>query len=257
MITSIVIPARLNSSRFPKKVLADLHGKPLIQWVYEIGKKANLGEVYLLIDSVEVADVAESFGANVVMTSPDCSCGTDRAASVVDRIGGDFIINLQGDEPLLDYGILIAVADRARTSSADIVTPIFRMTDAEDLDDPSRVKVAVCHDGRALYFSRSPIPFIRGVERAKWFENYPFFCHIGVYGYRRDVLERYPKFRQSALEVAESLEQLRFLDNGSTIDTVVVTASSFGIDTPEDLVRAKNYIGTGNFYEKFWGESVN
>lgn len=195
--------------------------------------------IYILVDSEEVEAVAKEFCSNVLMTSPDCHCGTARIVSVLDRIEADFLINVQGDEPLLDPKILVAIGKRAQSSEADIITPIFKIVDKTHLEEPSLVKVAVCHDGRALYFSRSPIPFVRGVDRSKWLENFQFFGHIGVYGYRRTVLENYSNLHESALEMAESLEQLRFLDNGYTIDTVVADMPTVGIDTPADLEHAK------------------
>ncbi|MDR1595707.1 MAG: 3-deoxy-manno-octulosonate cytidylyltransferase [Puniceicoccales bacterium] len=243
MKTTIAIPARLASSRFPGKVLADLCGKPVIQWVYEAAQRANIGgSIHILVDSKEVESVAKSFCDSVIMTSPDCHCGTARIVSALDKIDGDFVINIQGDEPLLDSKILAAVSEHAHTSSADIVTPIFKITDAKDIWEPSLVKVAVCRDGRALYFSRSPIPFLRGIERSKWLENFQFFGHIGMYGYRRSVLENYENLHESALELAESLEQLRFLDNGYTIDTIVVNSQTIGVDTPADLQSAIAHV---------------
>jgi 3-deoxy-manno-octulosonate cytidylyltransferase (CMP-KDO synthetase) len=243
METAIAIPARLASSRFPKKVLANLYGKPVIQWVYEAACRAHIGPVHILVDSAEVEKAARSFCDNVTMTSPDCCCGTARIASVLTRIGGDFIVNVQGDEPLLNYQTLVTLNEHAKISKADIVTPIFRITDASDVGNPALVKVAVCGNGRALYFSRSPIPFVRGVDRDKWLENYPLFGHIGVYGFRRAVLENYGNLRESTLESAESLEQLRFLDNGYTIDTVIADGPTVGIDIPADMQRAMEHIG--------------
>jgi 3-deoxy-manno-octulosonate cytidylyltransferase (CMP-KDO synthetase) len=243
MKSAITIPARLKSVRFPRKVLANLCGKPVIQRVYEIAQQANItDEIYVLVDSPEVADVVESFGGKSIMTSPDCYCGTERIASVLGQIKADFIINVQGDEPLLDPQALVDINKCAETSSADIVTPIFKITLVSDIDDPSRVKVVVCKNGRALYFSRSPIPFVRGIEKSKWLKKHQFFGHIGVYGYKRATLENYENLVASDLELAESLEQLRFLDNGYTIDTILTGRSTIGIDTPEDLAKAEAYL---------------
>ncbi|MDR1413645.1 MAG: 3-deoxy-manno-octulosonate cytidylyltransferase [Puniceicoccales bacterium] len=243
MKIAIAIPARFASVRFPKKVLADLCGKPMLQHVYEVATKANAAaEIYILVDSEEVATVARSFCGQVLMTSPECCCGTDRIASALDKIDGDFIVNLQGDEPLLDPKILTDLCRHAKVSSADILTPIFKIIDASDINDPARVKVVVRRDGRALYFSRSPIPFLRGVEQQNWIKHHQFFGHIGVYGYRRSVLENYKNLSPSALELAESLEQLKLLDNGYAIDTIMAASPSIGIDTPEDLERAKLHL---------------
>ncbi|MDR1457782.1 MAG: 3-deoxy-manno-octulosonate cytidylyltransferase [Puniceicoccales bacterium] len=243
MKTIVAIPARLGATRFPRKVLADLGGKPMIQHVYEKAKQANItDEIYVLVDSVAVENVVHSFGGKSIMTSPECHCGTDRIVSVLGQIQADFIMNVQGDEPLLDPQSLIAICERAKTSRADIITPIFKITDFADIDDPSRVKVAVCQSGKALYFSRSPIPFVRGVEKSEWLTHHQFWGHIGVYGYRRAVLENYKNLHASTLESTESLEQLKFLDNGYTIDTVVTKSPTIGIDTPEDLKKATAWL---------------
>jgi 3-deoxy-manno-octulosonate cytidylyltransferase (CMP-KDO synthetase) len=235
---AIAIPARLGSIRLPRKVLADLCGKPMIQRVYEIALAAAVCDgVFVLVDSVEVEDAVQAFGGRTIMTSPDCRCGTERIASVLDQISGDFIVNLQGDEPLLDCRVLRTICAEAAANDADIVTPIFKITTAVDLDDPARVKVALCGDGRALYFSRSPIPFVRGVEKSQWLAKFQFWGHIGVYGYRRSVLQNYNNFSNSALEAAESLEQLRFLENGYSIYTVVADSPTIGVDRAEDLAE--------------------
>jgi 3-deoxy-manno-octulosonate cytidylyltransferase (CMP-KDO synthetase) len=220
--------------------LADLCGKPVIRHVYEaVARAAITDEIFVLTDAERVVEAVEAFGGRAIMTSPDCSCGTARTASIVGKITGDFIVNVQGDEPLLDHRVLVAMERRARTCAADILTPIYKITDVADLENPSIVKVAVAKSGLALYFSRSPIPFVRGVERTEWLHHHQFFGHMGVYGYRREVLENYGNLPVSELETAESLEQLRFLDGGHTIDTVVAERGSIGVDTPEDLARAK------------------
>ncbi|MDR3144328.1 MAG: 3-deoxy-manno-octulosonate cytidylyltransferase [Puniceicoccales bacterium] len=244
MNVAIAIPARLASTRFPRKMLADLCGKPVIQRVYEVAKRANIANgICILTDSEEIRDVAVGFGATAIMTSPDCYCGTDRIASALEKISGDFIINIQGDEPLLDHKILVDMVARAETSSAEIITPIFKITDVADIDDVSLVKVVTRRDGNALYFSRSPIPFVRGVEKSKWLERCDIFGHVGVFGFRRSFLEKYRHLHRSDIELAESLEQLKFLDNGYSIDTIVASRPTIGIDTPEDLEKAIAYIG--------------
>jgi 3-deoxy-manno-octulosonate cytidylyltransferase (CMP-KDO synthetase) len=220
-------------------VLADLCGKSIIRRVHEAVLRAGItDDVRVLTDAEEVAEAVRSFGGRPMLTSPECSCGTDRIASVIAEIEGDFIVNVQGDEPLLDPRILVAMERRARDGNADILTPIFKITAADDLVNPSTVKVAVSRTGRALYFSRSPIPFVRGGEMATWLDRHQFFGHIGVYGYRRNVLENYKNLPVSGLETAESLEQLRFLDSGYAIETVMAERRSIGIDTAEDLGRA-------------------
>lgn len=240
---SIVIPARIGSTRFPRKILANLCGKPVIQHVYERAIESGVtSDVTILTDSDEIVNVAKSFGATSIMTSTDCCCGTERIASVLNKTSGDFIINIQGDEPLLDPQTIIAIAERAQSSTADVITPVFKICNIDDIDNPNRVKVAVGFFGQALYFSRSPIPFVRGIEHSQWLQNNTFYGHVGVYGYHRHVLEQYTNLKNGQLETAESLEQLRLLENGYKIDTVVVNKPSIGIDTPEDLIKAEKFL---------------
>ncbi len=240
---SIVIPARIGSTRFPRKVLASLCNKPVIQHVYERTIESGItSDITILTDSDEIVNVAKSFGAAAIMTSPDCCCGTERIASVLNKISGNFIINIQGDEPLLDPQTVISTAERAQSSTADVITPIFKICDIDDIDNPNRVKVAVGVSGQALYFSRSPIPFVRGIEHSQWLQNNTFYGHIGVYGYRRHVLEQYTNLKNGQLETAESLEQLRLLENGYKIDTVIVNKPDIGVDTPEDLTKAEDFL---------------
>lgn len=240
---SIVIPARIGSTRFPRKVLANLCGKPVIQHVYERAIQSGITtDITILTDSEEITTIAHSFGAKTIMTSPQCCCGTERIASVLNKIPGDFIINIQGDEPLLDHNIIISIAEHAKSSTADIITPVFKINNLNDIDNPNRVKVAVGVSGQALYFSRSPIPFVRGTERLKLIETHAFYGHIGVYGYHRRVLQQYASLQTGRLETAESLEQLRFLENGYKIDTIKVDTPSIGIDTQEDLIAAEHIL---------------
>ena len=240
---SIVIPARIGSVRFPRKVLANLCGKPIVQHVYENAKAAKItDDISILTDSEDIANVVKSFGGKVLMTSADCKCGADRIASVIDKIDGDLVINVQGDEPLLRPDIIAEVAKLANRSSASIFTPVYKIREQSELDNPNRVKVAVGANMRAVYFSRSPIPFLRDVEKSQWLKKADFWGHIGVYGYIRSVLENYKNFKPSILEQYESLEQLRFLENGYSIDVVVVESSSIGIDFPSDLQIAEEML---------------
>ena len=243
MKCSIVIPARIGSVRFPRKVLANLCGKPIVQHVYENAKAAKItDDISILTDSEDIANVVKSFGGKVLMTSADCKCGADRIASVIDKIDGDLVINVQGDEPLLKPDIIAKVAKLANRSSASILTPIYKIREQSELDNPNRVKVAVGANMRAVYFSRSPIPFLRDVEKSQWLQKADFWGHIGIYGYTRSVLENYKNLKPSILEQYESLEQLRFLENGYSIDVVVVESSSIGIDFPSDLQVAEEML---------------
>jgi len=188
----VVIPARLQSTRLPGKVLADIHGHPMLWHVYDRAKMAKIpAEVLVATDSDEVAKQVASWGAKAIMTSPACSCGTDRIASIVDQLNADIIINVQGDEPLIDPDLIDELGRRAIESHADMVTPVIKISDPEVLTSPNTVKVAIREDGTALYFSRSPIPFIRDAQPEQWVENGEFWLQVGTYAFQRDVLLEY------------------------------------------------------------------
>jgi 3-deoxy-manno-octulosonate cytidylyltransferase (CMP-KDO synthetase) len=237
---TICIPARLKSSRFPNKILADLGGKPVLQRVFERASSVRgIGDIIVLCDSDVVREVAEGFGARAIGTPENCASGTERIVSALDRIPGEFIVNVQGDEPFFDTGVIEKMVSKSRASAADIFTPICKFGSMRDALDPNCVKAAVGYNGRALYFSRSVIPFIRDGEGANGrLKCGELYCHVGVYGYRRKFLENYHNLVPGRLESMEKLEQLRFLENGYAIDTVEATYPSIGIDTPEDLARA-------------------
>jgi 3-deoxy-manno-octulosonate cytidylyltransferase (CMP-KDO synthetase) len=230
----------LKSSRFPNKVLADLGGKPVLQRVFERASSVQgIGDVIVLCDSDAVHDVAEGFGARVIDTSEDCASGTERIVSALDRISGEFIVNVQGDEPFFDTDVIGKMVSKSQVSDADIFTPVCKLVSMRDALDPNCVKAAIGYNGRALYFSRSVIPFVRSGRNANgWLEHGELYCHIGVYGYRRRFLENYHNLIPGKLESMERLEQLRFLENGYVIDTVEATHPSISIDTPEDLSKA-------------------
>ncbi|MDR0715710.1 MAG: 3-deoxy-manno-octulosonate cytidylyltransferase [Puniceicoccales bacterium] len=240
MGVTVCIPARLNSSRFPKKVLADLEGKTVLQRVFERAISAVGAEkVIILCDSPAVHDAAINFGAPVIDTSETCISGTERTASALDKIQGDFIINIQGDEPFFDTDIIGKMVAKSRISDAHIFTSVYKLDSVDDLLDSNRVKVVLDHNGRALYFSRSTIPFVRDEKNVnKWLKWANFYGHVGIYGYRRKVLENYTNLVPGKLEFAEKLEQLRFLESGYAIDTVETLRPSLGIDTPKDLAKA-------------------
>jgi len=239
-----VIPARLSSTRLPRKVLADLGGHPLIWHVWQRVKQAKkIDQIFIATDSDEVAEAANGFGAQVLMTSPNCQSGTERLASVMDQLNGDLILNVQGDEPLVDPGMLDAMVERWQAQPCDLITPVYRITELADLLSPNIVKVARAASGQALYFSRSPIPYLRDVPQQQWLEKARFWGHIGVYGYRRDVLAKYYELPVSLLEKMEKLEQLRFLEAGMTILTMETEYRSVCVDTQEDLERVRGLIG--------------
>lgn len=245
MEASIAIPARLNSSRFPEKLLANLGGKSVLQHVIERAQKVKQAQnVFVLTDSELIAKKARAFDVRVIMTSPDCQSGTERIASVIGQIPGDLILNLQGDEPFIEPRMLDELIESWHYKNCDLITPVLAINSTEQIFDPNVVKVAIDNAGRALYFSRSPIPYLRGEEKQNWISKAKFWEHIGVYGYARESLEKYSSLMPTDLEKAECLEQLRFLANGLTINTLKTSYKSISIDTKEDLEKAKKHLLT-------------
>lgn len=239
-----VIPARYASTRFPGKPLADINGKPMIQKVYEQVLQA-LEHVYVATDDKRIEEVVKSFGGKVIMTSPNHQSGTDRIAEAAKLINlnlkfdFDVVINIQGDEPFIQPEQINSLKSCFNNPSTEIATLIKKITNSDEIFDPNKVKVVTAKDARALYFSRSPIPFVRGENRAEWLNNNEFFKHIGMYAYRFDSLMKITQLEQSNLELSESLEQLRWLENGYWIQTEITEHESVGIDTPEDLKRVR------------------
>jgi 3-deoxy-manno-octulosonate cytidylyltransferase (CMP-KDO synthetase) len=235
-----IIPARYASTRFPGKPLALIAGKPLIQHVVEQCQQAkSLADVIVATDDTRIWEVAQNF-CRVEMTLPDHPSGTDRLAEVVQRCECDAAINIQGDEPLIDPAVIDAVAN-ALTGN-EMSTAATRIQAPGEYDNPNVVKVVVNAAGRALYFSRRTIPYVRDAASgsvAGQLAAFPFLKHIGIYGYRRDVLLRLVKYPVSPLEQAEKLEQLRALDNGIAITVVKVDYDSIGVDVPEDVARVE------------------
>ena len=247
MTFTAIIPARYASTRFPGKPLAVLGGKTVIQRVYEQVSNV-LNEVYVATDDESIFSCVESFGGKAVMTRKDHQSGTDRIQEAVEKTGtqADVIINVQGDEPFIQPSqiqTLMQLFDDLSTQIGTLGKPFESM---EAVDNPNSPKIVTDNRGFALYFSRSIIPYIRGKERKDWFGEYPFLKHLGVYAYRREVLAEVTKLPQSPLEKAESLEQLRWLQNGYRIRVGLTDVETVGIDTPEDLQRAEvllNQIG--------------
>ena len=238
--TLIVIPARYGSSRLPGKMLKPLCGKPVIQHVYEACKNTGLGEVLIATESPLVVQAAADFGATAILTSPNCQSGTDRVFEVAQNRPEQFIINVQGDEPFIQTQTVTAVANLLhKDDTCDISTAVFAMEDTAEVDNPNVVKAVVAKDGSALYFSRSRVPY----KREKTEENLraPYWHHCGIYGYRRQALERFVKLPESPLEKLERLEQLRALEDGLTIKCAEVHPSGPAIDTAEDLKAAEVY----------------
>lgn len=243
MKTFAVIPARLGSTRLPRKVLADIHGKPLIWHVWnQVQQAKSFDAVYIATDADEVCAVVAGWGGNVLMTSSECRSGTERIASLVDQLQADLIVNVQGDEPLVSPTMLDDLVRTWKQTPSDLITPVFPIESFEDLTNPNIVKVARTADSTALYFSRSTIPYVRDFPQAQWLEQQRFWGHIGVYGYRRDVLAAYPSLPVTALEQAEQLEQLRFLEAGYRFKTFVTDYHPIAVDVAADLERVRNLL---------------
>ena len=241
-----VIPARYASTRFPGKPLAMLGGKSVIQRVYE-QVSGVLDCAYVATDDERILQAVEAFGGKAVMTSPDHKSGTDRIEEAVRKIGGSFdvVINIQGDEPFIQRSQLeeiIRCFDDAETQIATLGKPFDKAQGFAAVENPNSPKIVVDNRGYALYFSRSVIPFIRGKETAEWMDHYPFLKHLGIYAYRTEVLHEITRLPQSSLELAESLEQLRWLQNGYRIKVGLTDVETVGIDTPEDLERAEAFL---------------
>lgn len=238
-----IIPARYASTRFPGKPLARLGGKYIIERVYQQASSI-VGEAYVATDDDRIFKAVEAFGGKAVMTRNDHKSGTDRIEEAATKLGtdADVIINVQGDEPFIQPSQLATVKalfDDEQTQIATLGKPFETMEAAENANLP---KIVTDVNGYALYFSRSVIPFVRGKERSEWLASFPFVKHIGLYAYRRDVLRQITKLPQSPLEIAESLEQLRWLQNGYRIKVGLTDVETVGIDTPEDLQRAEEFL---------------
>ncbi|MCF0195994.1 MAG: 3-deoxy-manno-octulosonate cytidylyltransferase [Bacteroidaceae bacterium] len=241
-----LIPARYASTRFPGKPLATLGGKTVIQRVCEQAGKA-FDDVYVCTDDTRIAHAVEAFGGKAVMTSPDHKSGTDRCYEAYRKVGGDadVIVNIQGDEPFIHPTQLQTIKDCFLDPQAQIATLVkpFLPTDGiEALRNPNSPKVVVDEQMRAIYFSRSVIPYLRGVEEKDWLTQATFYKHIGLYAYRADTLRQITTLPQGRLEKAESLEQLRWLENGFVIKVGITQVETIGIDTPQDLRRAEEFL---------------
>lgn len=234
-----VIPARYASTRFPAKPLALIAGKPMIQWTYESACKSKADIVVVATDDQRIADCVESFGGRYVMTSTDHPSGTDRIAEAVKDLEGDLIVNLQGDEPLLPAVVIDELIDTMLADpSLGMGTAAVPVDYTEEIaNDPNLVKVTCNLQGQALYFSRSCIPHFRYTP-----ENPKILTHWGIYAYRRATLEQFITWPQSPLEQAESLEQLRVLENGVKIHVVLSDQRSIGVDVPDDILKVEKYL---------------
>lgn len=238
-----VIPARYSSSRFPGKPLAVLAGKPVIQRVYEQVTKV-LSEAWVATDDERIYNTVSDFGGKAVMTRQDHKSGTDRIEEAVEKIktDADVIVNIQGDEPFIQPSQIETVCKQFDNPSTQIATIGKPFTSMEAVENPNSPKIVTDVNGFALYFSRSVIPYVRGVEEKEWLSHFPFLKHLGIYAYRREVLREMTRLPQSPLEKAESLEQLRWLQNGYRIRVGITNVETVGIDTPDDLRRAEEFL---------------
>ena len=243
MTFTAIIPARYASTRFPGKPLAVLGGKTVIERVYE-QVSTVLSEVYVATDDERILTCVEAFGGKAVMTRIDHQSGTDRIQEAVEKTGtrADVIINVQGDEPFIQPSQIQTLMQLFDDSTTQIGTLGKRFESLEAVENPNSPKIVTDMRGFALYFSRSVIPYIRGKAYEEWMGEYPFLKHLGVYAYRREVLAEVTRLPQSSLEKAESLEQLRWLQNGYRIRVGLTDVETVGIDTPEDLKRAEEFL---------------
>jgi len=241
-----VIPARFASTRFPGKPLIDIFGKSMIRRVYEqASKSAMLSSVVVATDDQRIFDHVTSFGGEVVMTSAHHQSGTSRCHEVVEKLSHllpDVVINIQGDEPFIDPQQIDLLANMFSDKKIEIATLVKKIRSSDELFNPNVVKSVKGKDGRALYFSRSPIPFMRGAEQTEWMQKGTFYKHIGIYAYRTEILKEIVQFPPSPLEIAESLEQLRWIENGLAIYTSETDFEGFAVDTPEDLAKIINTL---------------
>ena len=236
--TAIVIPARYSSTRLPGKPLLKVNNKPIIQYVYESAKKVKgAQEVIVATDDERILNAVKEFGGIAEMTSENCQSGSDRISEIASRhIEFDYIINLQGDEPQITPEVVEIVINTIKEDNCDIATLVRKIKDEEQINNPNCVKCVFDNNFNALYFSRCPIPYCRNIGKS------PYYAHIGIYGYRKDSLIKMTKLNQTNLELQESLEQLRALQNGMKIKVAEVDLNPVGIDTIEDFENFKKQM---------------
>jgi 3-deoxy-manno-octulosonate cytidylyltransferase (CMP-KDO synthetase) len=244
-----IIPARYASFRFPGKPLALIGNKPMIQLVYEQASK-KLDLVYVATDDERINNTVKSFGGRSIMTSSEHRSGTDRCAEAVKIISEttgikiDIVINIQGDEPFIKPEQIDLLMNCFESENAGIATLVRKVGEGEDIFNPNQPKVILNTEGDAIYFSRAAIPYFRDVEKSKWSEKHVYYKHIGLYAYKTEILKKITQLPRSPLEISESLEQNRWIENGIRIRTAVTSWESIGVDTPEDLERANMLRGS-------------
>lgn len=234
-----IIPARYASTRFPGKPLVDINGKSMIRRVYEQALKASsLHYVVVATDDNRIADHVREFGGHAILTANNHQSGTDRCAEVVSKEGSfDIAINIQGDEPYIDPSQIDLLASCFREASTQIATLVKEIKDSEELFNNNTPKVLLNTHQEAIYFSRATLPFLRAIPVEKWLQHHKFYKHIGIYGYRSEILKALTRLPVSSLERAESLEQLRWIENGYRIKTAETTVETLAIDEPKDLQK--------------------
>ena len=236
-----IIPARYASTRFPGKPLADVKGKTMIQRVYDQAKKCKLlSEVIVATDDKRIESAVKKFKGKVVMTSDKHESGTDRCFDALKKFGGKFdsVINIQGDEPFIHPEQISKVANCFKDKNVELATLVMKMDSIHELTNHNTIKVIINKKREAIYFSRTAIPYYRGENFSEWLKLHAYYKHVGIYGYRTDILLEVTKLERSSLEIAESLEQLRWLENGYKIKVEFTEHESHSIDTPEDLTSA-------------------
>ncbi len=246
MSTVVIIPARLHSARLPRKVLLDIAGKPMIQHVYEAAvQAAGIDAVYIAADSEEIRGACTRFTSNIILTSSRHPSGTDRLAEAVTSVSCDAVINVQGDEPLIDPRLITDIANALAQEEVQMCSAMHRINDTADLSSPHAVKVVTDTQGRALYFSRATIPYGEAGSNTS-----PRFRHIGIYGYTKAFLQQFAAMPPSPLEQRERLEQLRVLEHGYRIQMIETAYEPIGVDTIQDLERVRNIMAETIHKEK-------
>lgn len=241
-----IIPARYASTRFPGKPLIDINGKTMLQRVYEqAAKSKSLNKVVVATDDQRIFDHVLSFGGEAVMTAADHPSGTDRCWDALQQLNNDFqyVINIQGDEPFIEPEQIDELAAVLKDGTTELATQMIAVDSYEILFDKGEVKIVLNTNNEAMYFSRMVIPFIKGVEEKDWHTHHCYYRHVGMYAYRKDILEQVTRLPVSSLEQAESLEQLRWIENGFSIKCVTTKYESHCIDTPEDVEKVLKLMG--------------
>ena len=243
-----IIPARYNSTRFPGKPLAMIKGKTMIQRVCEQAWKSKLDAVVVATDDMRIAEEVLSFGGQYVLTDPKHPSGTDRCREALDmlEIPYDAVVNIQGDEPFIDPNEINQVIDLISQEGISLASLAKRIVDEDELFSPNTVKVVMDKKGNALYFSRNPIPFMRNFDHNRWLARGCFYKHIGIYAYKAETLHQIAKMQPTSLELSESLEQLRWLENGLAIRMGITNSENVSIDKPDDILKAEQFAKNHN-----------